>query len=193
MAGDGFHRCSYLADMLVAVLLVISLPLDLRNRKKTCPREDEDCNPAKTEKIRLCLKNPPRFVVSLKPNGKKMTTTKYVDGFVIPLQKDKIELYRTMAEKACRIWREHGALEFQECVGDDLEVKDQVSFSDLADAKPDETVIFSWIVFESREARDQVNAKVMADPRIKEMCDASISPFDFQRMAYGGFKVIVDA
>jgi uncharacterized protein YbaA (DUF1428 family) len=88
-----------------------------------------------------------------------MTTTKYVDGFVIPLQKDKIELYRTMAEKACRIWKEHGALEFRECVGDDLEVKDQASFSHLAGTKPDETVIFSWIGFESRESRDQVNAK----------------------------------
>jgi uncharacterized protein YbaA (DUF1428 family) len=127
------------------------------------------------------------------PNGKKMTKTKYVDGFVIPLQKDKIDLYRTMAEKACRIWKEHGALEFRECVGDDLEVKDQVPFSHLAGTKPGETVIFSWIVFESRESRDQVNAKVMADPRIKEMCDASNSPFDFKRMAYGGFKVIVDA
>jgi uncharacterized protein YbaA (DUF1428 family) len=122
-----------------------------------------------------------------------MTTTKYVDGFVIPLQKDKIELYRTMAEKACRIWKEHGALEFRECVGDDLEVKDQASFSHLAGTKPDETVIFSWIGFESRESRDQVNAKVMADPRIKQMCDASNSPFDFKRMAYGGFKIIVDA
>ena len=122
-----------------------------------------------------------------------MTTTKYVDGFVIPLQRNKINLYRTSAEKACRIWKEHGALEFWECVGDDLEVKDQVPFPRLADAKPDETVIFSWIVFESRESRDQVNAKVMADPRIKELCDASNSPFDFKRMAYGGFKVLVEA
>jgi uncharacterized protein YbaA (DUF1428 family) len=112
---------------------------------------------------------------------------------VIPLQKDKISLYRTMAEKACRIWKEHGALEFRECVGDDLEVKDLVPFPKLAGAKLDETVIFSWIVFESRESRDRVSAKVMADPRIKEMCDASNSPFDFKRMAYGGFKVLVDA
>ena len=122
-----------------------------------------------------------------------MATTKYVDGFVIPLPKDKIDLYRAMAEKACGIWKEHGALEFRECVGDDLEVKDQLSFSHLAGTKPDETVIFSWIVFESRESRDQVNAKVMADPRLKEMCDASNSPFDFKRMAYGGFKGLVEA
>ena len=122
-----------------------------------------------------------------------MTTTKYVDGFVIPLQKDKIDLYRTVAEKACRIWKEHGALEFRECVGDDLDVKDQVPFPQLAGTKPDETVIFSWIVFESRESRDQVNARVMADPWINELCDQSNSPFDFKRMAYGGFKVLVDA
>jgi uncharacterized protein YbaA (DUF1428 family) len=94
-----------------------------------------------------------------------------------------------LAEKAGRIWKEHGALEFREGAGDDLEVKDQVPFPQLAGAKPDETVIFSWIVFESR---DQVNAKVMDDPGIKEMCDASNSPFDFKRMAYGGFKVLVD-
>ena len=122
-----------------------------------------------------------------------MTTPKYVDGFVIPLQKYKIDLYRTVAEKACRIWKEHGALEFRECVGDDLDVKDQVPFPQLAGTKPDETVIFSWIVFESRESRDQVNARVMADPRINELCDQSNSPFDFKRMAYGGFKVLVDA
>jgi len=122
-----------------------------------------------------------------------MATRKYVDGFVIPLPKDKIDLYRSVSEKACRIWKEHGALEFRECVGDDLKMTDQVSFTHLAGAKPDETVIFSWIVFESRESRDQVNAKVMADPRIKEMCDAANSPFDFKRMAYGGFTVLVDA
>ena len=122
-----------------------------------------------------------------------MTTAKYVDGFVIPLQRNQIDLYRTMAEKACRIWKEHGALEFWECIGDDLEVKDQVPFPHLADAKPDETVIFSWIVFDSRESRDQVNAKVMEDPRFKGIDDASSSPFDFKRMAYSGFKVLVDA
>ena len=93
-----------------------------------------------------------------------MATTKYVDGFVIPLPKDKLELWRT-TEKACRIWKEHGALGFRECVGDDLEVIDHVSFTHMAGAKPDETLIFPWIVFESRESRDQVNAKIMADPQ----------------------------
>ena len=122
-----------------------------------------------------------------------MATTKYVDGFVIPLPKDKLELYETITEKACRIWREHGALEFRECAGDDLEVTDQVSFTHVAGAKTDETVIFPWIVFKSSEPRDQANAKVMADPRIKEMSDASNRTFDFKRMAYGGFKVLVDA
>jgi uncharacterized protein YbaA (DUF1428 family) len=122
-----------------------------------------------------------------------ITTTKYVDGFVLPLPKSKIELYRSLAEKAGRIWKEHGALEYRECIGDDLEVKELVPFPKRAGAQSDETVAFSWIIFESREHRDQVNAKVMADPRIKEMCDPANQPFDFKRMAYGGFQIVVDA
>lgn len=118
--------------------------------------------------------------------------SKYVDGFVIPLPKDKIDEYRSLAEKAGKIWKEHGALAFIESVGDDLEVKDMVSFPQLANVGPDETVAFSWIVYESREHRDAVNAKVMADPRIKELGDPAKSPFDCKRMAYGGFKTIVD-
>jgi uncharacterized protein YbaA (DUF1428 family) len=122
-----------------------------------------------------------------------MTTTKYVDGFVLPLAKNKIDLYRSTAEIAARIWKEHGALEYRECIGDDLDVKEQVSFPHLAGTQPSETVVLAWIVFQSREHRDQVNAKVMADPRIMEICDPANSPFDFKRMAYGGFKVHVDA
>ena len=90
----------------------------------------------------------------------------YVDGFVLPIPKDKIALYREIAEEAGKIWREHGALEYRECVGDDLDVKDQVPFPRIIESKPDETVVFAWIVFESREHRDEVNAKVMADPRL---------------------------
>ena len=117
----------------------------------------------------------------------------YVDGFVIPVPKDKIDQYREIAEKAGKIWREHGALEYRECVGDDLDVKDQVPFPRLASAQPEETVVFSWIVYESREHRDAVNAKVLADPRIAEMgCEGGM-PFDCTRMAYGGFKTIVEA
>jgi uncharacterized protein YbaA (DUF1428 family) len=86
----------------------------------------------------------------------------YVDGFVLPIPKDKIDLYREIAQEASKIWREHGALEYRECVGDDLDVKDQVPFPRIIESKPDETVVFAWIVFESREHRDEVNAKVMA-------------------------------
>lgn len=117
----------------------------------------------------------------------------YVDGFVIPLPKDKIEEYRLIAEKAGAIWREHGALDYYECIGDDLEVKDMVAFPQLANTGPDETVVFSWIVYKSREHRDEVNAKVMADPRLHEMMEGSEHPFDCKRMAYGGFKVLVHA
>jgi uncharacterized protein YbaA (DUF1428 family) len=90
----------------------------------------------------------------------------YVDGFLLPVPKDKIDRYRQIAEVAGKIWREHGALEYRECAGDDLDIKDQVPFPRLVETKPEETVVFAWIVFESREHRDQVNAKVMADPRM---------------------------
>ena len=116
----------------------------------------------------------------------------YVDGFVIPVPKNKIESYRALAEKACRIWMEYGALEYRECIGDDLEVKDQLSFTRLAGTKEDETVAFSWIVYRSREHRDEVNAKVMADPRMNEMCAEHEMPFDCTRMACGGFRTIVE-
>lgn len=115
----------------------------------------------------------------------------YIDGFVIPVPKYKIDEYRRIAEMAGQVWKEHGALDYWECIGDDLDVKDMVSFPQLAECSPDETVIFSWIVFESREQRDQINAKVMADPRLKEMCDQNNQPFDCKRMAYGGFKLLV--
>ena len=117
--------------------------------------------------------------------------SEYIDGFVIPVPKDKVEEYRRLAEKAARIWKEHGALDYWECIGDDLEAKDMVSFTKLADAKPDETVVFAWAVFESRAHRDEANAKIMADPRLKEMMESTNQPFDCKRMAYGGFKVIV--
>ena len=115
---------------------------------------------------------------------------RYVDGFVIPVRKDRIEDYRRIAEQAAPIWKEHGALDYWECVGDDLDVKDLVAFPQLAQAGPDETVVFAWVVFESREQRDQANAQIMADPRLNEML-ADNPPFDCKRMAYGGFKVLV--
>jgi uncharacterized protein YbaA (DUF1428 family) len=116
----------------------------------------------------------------------------YIDGFVLPLPADRVEEYRQQAEAAGRIWMEHGALAFRECIADDMKVEGLKSFPELAGTGEGETVVFSYIVFRSREHRDQVNAKVMADPRIKELCDPENPPFDFKRMAYGGFKVLVD-
>jgi uncharacterized protein YbaA (DUF1428 family) len=118
---------------------------------------------------------------------------RYVDGYVLPVHKKNLQTYRRMAEKASKIWREHGALEYRECAGDDLKVKFGVPFSRLAKTKPGETVVFSWIVFKSRAHRDRVNAKVMKDPRLTAMCDQKAMPFDLKRMVYGGFKVLVDA
>ena len=115
----------------------------------------------------------------------------YIDGFVLPVPKNKVDLYRRIASKAAKVWREHGALEYRECVGDDLDVKQMLPFPRLARTKPNETVVFAWIVFKSRKHRDQVNAKVMKDPRLAKMMDPKAMPFDCKRMAYGGFKTIV--
>lgn len=117
----------------------------------------------------------------------------YVDGFVLPVPKKNLKAYFRMAGKAGKIWREHGALEYRECVGDDLNVKMGLPFPRLAKIKPGETTVFSWIVYKSRAHRDRVNAKVMKDPRIRGMCDEKSMPFDVKRMAWGGFKVVVEA
>lgn len=117
---------------------------------------------------------------------------RYVDGFVLPVPEKNLRDYRTMAQKAGKIWKEHGALEYLEAVGDDLEVKFGLPFTKLAKPKPGETVIFSFIVYKSRAHRDQVNAKVMSDPRLNKMMEKGPMPFDVKRMAYGGFKGLVD-
>jgi uncharacterized protein YbaA (DUF1428 family) len=117
---------------------------------------------------------------------------RYVDGYVLPIPKDKLAEYRRIATKAGKIWREHGALEYRECVGDDLDVKELIPFPRMAKAKAGETIIFAWIVFKSRAHRDRVNAKVMKDPRLASMGKDDV-PFDCKRMAYGGFKTIVEA
>lgn len=117
---------------------------------------------------------------------------RYVDGFVLPVPTKNLPTYRRIARKAGRIWREHGALEYRECVGDDLTVKMGPGFNRSMKSKRGETVVFSWIVFKSRAHRDAVNAKVMKDPRLEEMMNAKAMPFDVKRMLYGGFKVIVD-
>jgi uncharacterized protein YbaA (DUF1428 family) len=116
----------------------------------------------------------------------------YVDGYVLPVPKDKIRAYRRLARLGGQIWREHGALEYRECVGDDLNVKGLVPFPKVIKPKRGETVVFSFIVFKSRAHRDRVNAKVMKDPRLAGM-DAKSMPFDCKRMVYGGFKVLVEA
>jgi len=115
----------------------------------------------------------------------------YVDGFVLAVPKRKLAAYRRLSRSAGKVWRQHGALEYRECVGDDLRVKMGVAFPRLAKARPGETVVFSWIVFKSRAARDRVNAKVMKDPRITKVINQPM-PFDVKRMAYGGFSVFVD-
>jgi len=116
----------------------------------------------------------------------------YVDGYVVPVPKDKIGAYREMAEKAGRIWKEYGALEVRECVGEDVKPGKVTSFPQAVQLKDNETVVFSWIVFESREQRDRVNEKVMSDPRLKDMMDPARMPFDGQRMFWGGFETLVE-
>jgi uncharacterized protein YbaA (DUF1428 family) len=116
----------------------------------------------------------------------------YVDGFVLPIPKRNIDAYRRMARKAGKIWREHGALEYRECIADDVQVGKVTSFPRSVKLKPDETAVFAWIVFKSRAHRDRVNAKVMKDPRVAATMDSKAMPFDAKRMIYGGFKVIVD-
>jgi uncharacterized protein YbaA (DUF1428 family) len=116
----------------------------------------------------------------------------YVDGFVLPLPKRNLDAYRRMARKAGKIWREHGALEYRECVAEDVQMGEVTSFPRSVQLKRGETVVFSWIVFKSRAHRDRVNAKVMKDPRVGNMMDAKAMPFDGKRMIYGGFNVVVD-
>jgi len=118
---------------------------------------------------------------------------RYVDGYVLPVPKKNLEAYRRMARRAATVWRDHGALEFRECVGDDLKVTMGLPFPRIIKLKRGETVIFSWIVFKSRAHRNSVNAKVMKDPRLAKMMKSKSMPFDPKRMVYGGFKVIVDA
>lgn len=116
----------------------------------------------------------------------------YVDGFVLPVPRQNLDAYRKMAQKAGKIWLEHGALEYRECVGDDLQSEFGVPFPKTVKLKDGETVVFSWIVYKSRADRDRVNKKVMADPRLASMMDPKSMPFDTKRMVYGGFKTIVD-
>jgi uncharacterized protein YbaA (DUF1428 family) len=115
----------------------------------------------------------------------------YVDGFVIPVPKSRVEDYRKLARKAGKIWREYGALEVRECIADDVKPGKYTSFPQSVKLKADEVVFFSWILYKSRKDRDRINAKVMKDPRLASMMDPKNVPFDGKRMFWGGFKVSV--
>jgi uncharacterized protein YbaA (DUF1428 family) len=116
----------------------------------------------------------------------------YVDGFVVPVPKRKLKAYRRLSTQAGKIWREHGAMDYWECVADDVKPGKVTSFPRSVKLKSGETVLFSWIVFKSRAHRDQVNAKVIADPRLAKLMDVDAkAPFDASRMIYGGFKSLV--
>jgi|SRR6187399_542832 len=117
----------------------------------------------------------------------------YVDGYVLPMPTKSLKAYAKIASNAGKLWRKHGALDYKECVGDDLNVKFGIPFPKQMKLKKGETVIFAYIVFKSRAHRDKVNAKVMKDPRFMEGYDPIKVPLDTKRMVYGGFKVLVDA
>ena len=115
----------------------------------------------------------------------------YVDGFVVPVPLKNLAAYRRMAKKAGKVWREHGALDYKEWISDDVKVGKLTSFPRSVKLKRGETVVFSWIVYESRAHRDRVNAKVMKDPRLADIMDPKSMPFDGKRLIYGGFKKLV--
>ena len=116
----------------------------------------------------------------------------YVDGFIVPVPTKNLEDYRRMAQKAGKIWREHGALEYRECVADDVKPGKWTSFPRSVKLKQGETVVFSWITYKSRAHRDRVNAKVMKDARLAQMMNPKAMPFDGKRMIFGGFKVFLE-
>jgi len=117
----------------------------------------------------------------------------YVDGFVMPVPTRKLDAYRRLAQKAAKVWREHGALEVRECVADDVKVGKWTSFPRSVKLKRGETVVFSYIVYKSRAQRDRVMAKVMKDKRLADMMKPGGVPFDGKRMIFGGFEVMLTA
>lgn len=114
--------------------------------------------------------------------------THYIDGFVFPIARDRLNEYKRLVKAVAEIWKEHGALDYLEYAGDDMKLEGTRSFIDLVAATEDETIVFGWVVFDSREARDLINEKVAADPRMADLIDSSNSGFDAKRMAYGGFQ-----
>ena len=117
---------------------------------------------------------------------------KYVDGFVVPVPKRKLAAYKRMSRKAGKVWREHGAIEYVECVADDVKPGKVTSFPQAVNLKPNEVVVFSWVAYKNRTARDRVMKKVMTDPRLRDMMNPKKQPFDGMRMFWGGFKTIVE-
>ena len=117
----------------------------------------------------------------------------YVDGFVVPVPRKNMQAYLRMARKSAKVWKEHGALAYRECVGDDVKMGKLTSFPQAVKLKPGEVAVFSWVVYKSRAARDRIIAKVMKDPRLADMMDPKKMPFDGKRMIYGGFKIMVEA
>jgi uncharacterized protein YbaA (DUF1428 family) len=123
--------------------------------------------------------------------GNKETTMTYVDGFLLAVPKARLDEYKELARKASKVWMEHGALSYVEATGDDVPYGELTSFPRAVQAKDDETVIFSWVTYESREARDRIMKKVMEDPRMDG--DMDKMPFDGKRMIFGGFEAFVQA
>jgi uncharacterized protein YbaA (DUF1428 family) len=117
---------------------------------------------------------------------------RYVDGFVVPVPKKHLDAYKRMARKAGKVWKEYGALEYVECVADDVKPGKVTSFPQAVKLKADEVVVFSWIVYKSRAQRDSINAKVMKDPRLASMMDPKTLPFDGKRMFWGGFRTMLE-
>ncbi len=116
---------------------------------------------------------------------------RYIDGFVLPIPRDRLDEYKRVVETVAEIWKEHGALDYREYVGDDLYLDGTRPFTDLVDAKGDEAIVFGWVDFDSREARDLANEKVAADPRMADLIESSNSGFNAKRMGYGGFRRLV--
>lgn len=117
----------------------------------------------------------------------------YVDGFVLVVPTKNIKAYKKLAAVGAKVWKDHGALEYRECVGDDMNVPFGLKFPKLAKAKAGETVVFSWILYKSKADRNRINARVMKDPRLAASCDPKNMPFDVKKMSWGGFKVLVEA
>ena len=116
----------------------------------------------------------------------------YVDGFVVPVPKDKLDAYKRLAKRAGKIWMEYGAVQYIECAADDVKPGKSTSFPQAVKLKEGEIVVFSWIVYKNKRDRDRINKKVMSDPRLADMMDPKNMPFDGKRMFWGGFKTIVD-